>query len=541
MGKTFHKRTGLLIIGLCSIFFGLYSLYQDFSPFFKSGHEGELELIFSLVDTLIAFCFIILGLSLYYIGKYWRKSFIHLTSLCVSISLIFLTSAIVLYPIHSNAHEIVDSTQPSIDYLVINSLDVRFDNLTEIYYGENLTLELYENVESEKYNVNSLTVNQLDNMAQVLGYSDKMYEDKFIITQYVVSTIYNQLAVLSPRILEAPMTLNLIINRIDPPLVRNLEPSLIKSTYTVNQRAYFTVILPSVSQIRVVTIGNVSDEDVNSIWLNTGLDKSNSLEHKRRVVDIALSMILRELNNPNVETSSFPVPTVFAIIPENIRFFFSYDFLNPSISKRVLEVGRIRSDCENGILISEKVCSGIRATEYEKFIASIGNLAQRGDIGLSFNVSKTLEPINTIEKFEREVKEVSSLWRVSLIIAVFFFFLAFFLYSYHFRLSKKEMIGWHVPYYVSKLNLISFVSVFILILVAKLILSSGRFVELISYMLAGDSNQILPKEVFFSLPAYQVTIDIMSQIVTLSLCYLIFSVILFGFFYFMLKKSVDIS
>ena len=541
MGKSFHKRTSLLIIGLCLIFFGLYSLYQDFSPFFKSGHGGELELIFSLIDTLIAFCFIIIGLSLYYVGKYWRKSLIHLTNLCVSISLILLTSAIVLYPIHSNANEIADTTQPSIDYLVVNSLDVRFDNLTEIYYGENLTLELYENVESEKYNINSLTVNQLDSMAQVLGYSDKTYKDKLIITQYVVSTIYNQLAVLSPRILEAPMTLNLIINRIDSPLIRNLEPSLIQSTYTVNQRAYFTVILPSVSQIRVVTIGNVSDEDVNSIWLNTGLDKSNSLEHKRKVVDIALSMILRELNNPNVETSSFPVPTVFAIIPENIRFFFSYDFLNSNISKRVLEVGRIRSDCISGSLTNVQVCSGIRATEYENFILSIGNLAQRGDVGLSFNVSKTLEPINTIEKFEREVKEVSSLWRVSLIAAVFFFLLSFLLYLYHFRLSKKEVVGWYVPYYISKLNLISFVSVFILILVAKLILSSGRFVGLISYMLAGDSNQILQKEVFFSLPAYQVTVDIMSQIVTLSLCYLIFSVILFGFFYFMLKKSVEIS
>ena len=76
---------------------------------------GELEVIFSLEDTLVAFGIIMLGLSLYYIGKYWRNSLRYLTSLSVSLALLLLTFSMILYPINSNAQEIVDSTQPSID------------------------------------------------------------------------------------------------------------------------------------------------------------------------------------------------------------------------------------------------------------------------------------------------------------------------------------------------------------------------------------------------------------------------------------------
>ncbi len=540
MGKIFGKRIILVVVGFGLIFYGLYSLFGNFLPFFKSEHDGELEVIFSLGDILIAFGVTMLGLSLYYVGKYWRKSLKYLTSLSVSFALLLLTFSMILYPINSNAQEIVDSTQPSIDYLVTNSLDVGFNNLTEIYYGKNLTLELYENVDVEKYYVNSLNVNQVDTLAQILGYSYKKYMDKFILSQYAVSIIYNQIAVLSPKILDAPVTLNSIIERVDFSLIGNLNPSLLQSNYPINDKAYFTVLLPRDFQTRIVSIGNVSDEDIDSIWPNTKLGYSNSLEHKRRVIDITLSMVSSELNNSNVETSSFPVPTVFALIPENIRVFFSYDFLNPNVSKRVLEVGRMRSDCVSGSLTNEQVCSGIVATEYGNFIANIGNLSQIGDSWVSFNVSKTLEPVNTIEKLEREIKEVSSLWKVSLIVAMFFFILAFVLYFCHFKLSKKEVVFWYIPYYISKLNLLGFVSVFILILVGRLVLYSDRFVELISYVVGKDSNQIIPKEVFLSLPAYQVTVDVTSQIAALSLYYLFFSVILFAFFHFILKKSVDV-
>ena len=98
-----------------------------------------------------------------------------------------------------------------------------------------------------------------------------------------------------------------------------------------------------------------------------------------------------------------------------------------------------------------------------------------------------------------------------------------------------------MPYHVSKLNLLNFISVFILIVVGKLLLSSDRFVELISYVIAKDSNQIMSKEVFFSLPSYHVTTDVISQTATLSLYYLFFSVVLFTFFYFILKKSINVS
>ena len=299
---------------------------------------------------------------------------------------------------------------------------------------KNLTLELYKNVDVERYYVNSLNVNQVDSLAQILGYSHRKYSDKFSLSQYAVSIIYNQMIILSPKILDAPVTLNSIIERVDFSLIRNFEPSFIQSNYPINERAYFTVLLPRNFQTRIVTIGNVSDEDVNSIWSNTKLSYSNSLEHKRRVIDIALSLVSSELNNSNAKTSSFPAPTAFALIPENIRVFFSYDFLNSNISKRILEVERMRSDCISGSLTNEQVCSGIVATEYGNFIASIGNLSQIEDSWVSFNVSKTLEPVNTIEKLEREIKEVSSLWKVSLIGAMFFFILAFLLVFLSFQI-----------------------------------------------------------------------------------------------------------
>lgn len=544
MQKEFWLRFTLVSFSIILIFIGLYNIYFDISSSLQILNQSDIvQNSYSLSDSYLAFAFIFLGFIFYFIGRHWKNSLKFLTKFLIGLSIFFLTFFIILNPIHLNAEELANSVQPSIDYILSDSIDTLLEDNIEISGGKTIKLILFDNISEEKFFSNNLTQNQVIEMIETFQISKKSYEEEKYISSLIISVLYEQILSTDPKLLETPIPLSLIKNQIitqgiDINMLNSLDSSLIENLFQINSKAYLTILNGEGERVEIVNLENISPEIRDLIWNNLGFNESISNSTKLQLIEIILSHSIPELEKNGLLDIELPISTIASQIPVEIKDLFNYDLLHENITQRSQEIQKIREDCENNLINFSQICYPISLTKYENFIINLENLTANSELNLPINLSKTLQNYSSIENLEEQIKSKSSKRFFFLFLAIFIFIFSFISYYLHFKIFKRELVIEHIPYYISKLNLIDFIPTFILILIMYLLLKSGKLIEFISSLIDNSSSsQVL--EIIPNLPIYDILLNIFLDILEISLMYLILSLLFFLGMYFYLKKSLE--
>ena len=116
-------------------------------------------------------------------------------------------------------------------------------------------------------------------------------------------------------------------------------------------------------------------------------------------------------------------------------------------------------------------------------------------------------------------------------------------YYSQFKIFKEELITIHIPYFIAKFNLIYFIPIFILTWIIDYFFQSGKLLEVLQSNLIGsvNSDPLIAQTMaqVFNLPLYELLNTIISDYFYLNLYYLIFSILIYGLFYYLLKEKVN--
>ena len=289
-----------------------------------------------------------------------------------------------------------------------------------------------------------------------------------------------------------------------------------------------------------IDIDNISSEHANLIWSNLDLNESLSNSTKENILTIVLSLIYSQAQEVGLENEAISVASVSSQIPDELKDALNYDILSANTSQRVLEIGKIREDCKDGELVDlELICDPILATEYDVLMSNLENMSAESEgMDVPEVITDSLQSISTLEKLEDYIEDKTSGSRTFL---TFYFILMFFsilTYYAHFKIFNRELIFLHIPYYISKVNLIQFVPTYNILLILTLFLTSGKLLDALSGVVGPEISQmILP--IIPNLEIYGVMISILNKTLLLSTYYLIISIIIYVGFLFILKKKVE--
>ena len=537
-------RGSLIILSLVLIGFGAWQIYQIIMlnvDLFLTQSTSSIE--FNKMNIIFYLLLMSIGYVVYLIGRQWTNFFKGVTKFLVSWAVILLTVSVVLYAINSNSEEMTNSIQPSIDYMVAMSLDNVIENNVQIQEGTNVTLLFTESANVIKYSVENLTLEQALSLNSAFGFDETNDSERIIfLSKVIISLVSSEMSKINSKSVDAPIPLSLVKEEIesqgiDMSIFKNINLELLQEIYPPDEKAYIK-ILDSEIEERSVEIGNINQTTIETIWQNLNLSSNISLESKRKIIDIFLSTIIQEFEKNNIDNYQLPLASIGSMIPEEFESLLAYDILSQNISKRVEAVENFRDDCENNKINVSEICEGISMTKYENMISNFDTMIASSQMELPLNLSSTFEEYGTIEKVEEKIDSKTNLWKPLLLISVILYLLAFVTYYLHFKLFNRELILVHIPYYITKIHIINFVPTFILLGVIIFLMKTN-------YMLTVIQNALNVQEgidvisLVTNLPAYEVLMNILTQVLTLCIIILIFSLVSFGIFYFLLRKEVN--
>ncbi len=513
--KDFYARGILIFLGLILILYAGYVLFTQIENVIT---QFMINSDFSSINSLslaMPLFLLVLGMIIYFIGRHWDNSFKALTNSLVSFAVIFATIAFVFYAIGSNAQTISESIQPSIDYMVADNLDDVLLSQLPDKTGEKLTVLLASSTKLQKiYNLN-LTQNQaqyFEKIEQAFFGNQLDIPQKIQFAKLVVTQIYENLISTTPQMLETGIPLSYVNeissdmnSQIETEVMNNLDnlglndeeklliealgpqtiidtikenPDMLLDNAQINEQASINLILSENEEKRTITLGQLSDNDINLIWSNLGLDESLSTNTKRTFANIFLSLVIVEFENNNIPKTTVPIAGMGEMIPNEYKSIIAYDIFSQDISQRTSELQNIREDCESKKIQVPEVCDGIKVTQYDVMMQTLTS-----DESVQSQIPPELIPIiedyNSIEKINTSFEELGSKWKFYALISLILFLLSFASYYAHFKLFKRELIISHIPYYISKVNLISYIPTFILSLVLFYFLQPEKLLSFI--------------------------------------------------------------
>lgn len=171
-------RTIIILLGLSIMIYGSLNIYDTLQKeVIPKILINDFNIEYKLSDNAFDITLVIVGFAIFMIGIAWSNIFKSITTTSISFAVLFLTLAITIYPFYSNTENVVNSVQPSIDYIVAGSFDKILLEKIEISNGEKISL-----IYNEKTNVITIgDINQNDAnlMWKELGFkNDVSYETK---------------------------------------------------------------------------------------------------------------------------------------------------------------------------------------------------------------------------------------------------------------------------------------------------------------------------------------------------------------------------
>lgn len=537
-------RIGIVLLGILVISVGIYNFILDLSPVIDSVKLGDLQNInYSFSQSYLAFVFMAIGFIVYYIGRHWTYSLKNITNTLVMLAVFCVTVGIILYGINIKTSSVVDSIQPSIDYMIASSIDEVIANQIEIKDGESLSIILADNIQSEKIYSKNITNLQAEKITKELGLTSLNSEQQIVLGKIIVSTVYEEMLKNGPEFSNVPIPLSVVKSQIensgvDLSLIRLFDISVFESLFTINEQAYLNILIADNIQKKNIVIGNLNSNDVNLIWKNLGISPNISQESQIELTNIILSVMKSEMQKSKIENVEIPLASLKDQIPQDYKKLFNYDLLNSNLTIKQNELTRVRSDCQINKLDVKEVCDIIEMTSYDNFMSNINNLTNGANLDLPINVSSVLENVNTIDNVEKTINKKTDSYLMWFFIGGILYLISILTYFGHFKLFKRELIPLHIPYYISKVNLFNVISTFVLLGIFIYLFNSGMALEFISNIVPQTSG-IDIIDLVSHLPIYIILLDLLDFVLILTGWFLVVSLVIYLGFFIWLKIEVE--
>lgn len=533
-------RWSLFSLGFFLMLMGIFMLWNLYFPVLKNLMGGNLDFKVqgSFWPGLIVF---LIGYAFYFVGRNWRSIFKGITNSLVTIAILLFSFSLVLYPLNVYSDDIASSVQPTIDMILAESLDDVFDGQVEIRNGDNVVLILSNNTEIlEIYNSN-ITQTQADILALSIGADSLLPEDKVLLSKFLITSVSEQ-AKTQPELHDVAIPLEIIEGQLaelgmSENIFETIDFGVLATILPVDNSASIKILLSENSEEKTVTIGDLSDEDVLLIWNNLGFVDEVSISSKRKLTNIMLSLYLTELEKVGFANTPFPVASLAGAIPEDYKEFSKYDLYSESLSVRAEAIINIREDCLSGYIGIDEVCDMILFTDYDylmKNLDSLENVTEEEGLDIPIVV---YEGYDSIENIENSLYESSKSWLVFFIVGLVLIGVSFATYYLHFSLFGRELIGVHIPYYISKQNLFSTIPFFIIFWIFHYVVTNNIIFDFVSDMVVDESVKS-SLESFSSLPITFVIYDMFDLMFSICVYYLLISILFFALMYGLIRKKV---
>lgn len=530
-------RTLIIFTSIIFMILGLFGIWNILNPIITNVMSGESIPKVTINDFMSGIIFIVLGIILFTIGKNWRDIFKSISHMLVSLAILCFSISFIMISVNIHNEEIVNSVQPSIDYLLASSIDTFLNDNVEIS-KEPIKLQLSNNSEKEIFYVKNLTLRQANVIVEPLNIeiSD---EDQIFLGKFLIYNMHKYIIENNPEMINSAIPVSMLKNEIekngiDTSLLSNI--GLVKDSIELNEDAYIKVIVSENIEIKEIIPSQISDEDVILIWKNLDFSENVSFDTKKKIVQLGIGYINKEIKKTGIEIDSIPVASISEQIPNEIKQITNYDILNNNITVRSEEIKELREDCKSNKINSSDFCTPILLTDYNNLMNTLPNMTEDMGLPIPLNFSESLELYNTTENLGNTIDEKTSKGYLFLFLGVLLMSMAIGTYYLNFKINNRELILIHVPYYIAKINLINYVPAFLLFLLMYFIIVSGKLTQIVSNLLPPEMTTGI--DALIEMPIFQTILDIFDQIIFLNLIYLGISILLFGLFFLLLKKEV---
>ncbi|MCA9497410.1 MAG: hypothetical protein KC589_10805, partial [Nanoarchaeota archaeon] len=505
------------------------------SPFIDSITNINSNFELSIIPIIFYF---ILFIILIKIAIHWEYILKSLTKSFISIAIIFLTIGFMLLAVNNKADDLADSLQPSIDQLIISSLDQMLEKDFQIRNGETINLILATKIETQNLCIKDLKPSDAKIFSNAFEL-DLSETEELSFAKFIINSVYEQQA--SNKELE---NLAIPVNTIktlaqDQGIdlgILDMIPdfTLLDNFYTPNEDACILVLLTEGEETKTIEIGKVSDNDLNLIWKNLDLEGAVSKQTKNKLVDIALSFTLSELEKQEMANIALPIASISSMIPPEAKTILNYDIFSENEEVRLNLLTNMRNECSNS---SSEICEGIMLTKYDNFMKNIDNLTAESGLVLPESILETLKKFDEISKIRESLNKSTKIWVYFILLYFLLMALAFISYIGHFKLFKRELIKYHISFFISKFNLIHILVYFIFLAIIYYLFASNFIFNIIIKSAPEEIASTI--SLALSLPTLTLIIDIMGNILMYTMVYLVASIVVFGIFYYLLREEVN--
>lgn len=544
INKIMISRIVITIIGILFLLNGIFEIYKVFSKTLVNTFGLSLT-AYDTGNLIYAIIFIIQGYILTNIGIHYKNFFKYITTGIISISIFLFSLSFLFIVLDNNSNDLVTSIQPSIDILLASSVDTIIDESLDILNGRTVDVTLSEDIQIERFNNYDLTDKQADFFTSTLDITGIDTEKKLYLTRLIISMVFEQIEKTDGLSADTAIPLNEIKTQItstgvDLNVLKTLDETLVNQVYPVNINAYITLLISTNDEIKTLTIGKLTNDEIEQIWEQLGLNKNISTQTKTKVLDMFLSVILSEISNADSSglITSIPLATIKTMIPQGIFEILSYDILHPDFTYRAQEIANLRNSCEEETIDFKEICDIIKLTKYNYFMSEIINLSATANIQIPQLYLNEIEKVNTIDKLETTIKTVSQTRYLVLVIAIIIFLIAFGSYLIHNKINDIQMSKLETLYKVNKINLISFSFSYVFLIIGVLLITGDKLFDLIILKIPTEYGTIV--EIVKTLPIFIEFTNLLNLIIILSTIYLFILLFIFVFLYYYNKKTQSI-
>lgn len=531
-----------IILRYVAIFFSIiflliggYNIFKIVSELTNSILESG-NVSFEFWFFVISVFLLILGYTFLMIGIKWKKSFGHFSKSVVGIAILSLSIFIILYSINSNSDDVVESIQPSLDYLVASSFEDMLSQSLDENSGEEVKVIFSNNQDIRKIYVSNITDETANLFHKNLELDDMNISEKRFLTKFLINEFYKEMSIQDPNLPNTPISFDMMKKTlasmgVGNSLFNNLY--MIRNTYEINSSAYITISLSNNTDSKTLIIGNVTKVQAEMLWDNLNF-KNVSSETKITYSNIFLSMLKDEMDKSGmVDDITIPLSSIAGVLPGEVKTITGYDIFHENISIRVLEINRMRDDCKL-INSSSEICSIIILTEYDTLMKNVNNISKSSNVELPFNLSN-LESINSVQKIDNTIDSKTSNWGTFLLFWFIFMALAVGFFYINLKINYENHEVSKIAYYITRFNLENHIPAFIIFIIFYYFIASGYLVKILSSFFPKDLFEIL--NLVVDMPIYNVFIDIFWLVILLNIVYVVISIVCFIVAYYFHKKS----
>lgn len=553
MNFDFEKilRYFLFFLGFIGLIFVAYNMYVLFSSIFNNSLEDfTTNQIFFSKDLLIMGIIAFISYYLIKVSYKWKDFFLSFSKSLISFAIIFFSLSFVFFAIGNNYEELTNSIQPSIDLILLSSVD-ELINLNTVSQDMSFNFSYYQNpiylnIKNSDLNSEEITILAKKFNIENLEQNKKEFIIKFLITEMSKELNKNQF---SDSIVIPLSFLEKINYDSDIQIINSLDMNSVSNLYQFDNSSELVFVYGDEFKTYNFDLNNPDEKLIEIMWLNLGLAENISLETKTIYLNFLFSQMSQFIYSNDYFSESISIETLSSVIPDEIKNIFNIDLFSPDINTRLDSLNDLRNNCDTNSVYKNSqyissICEQILLTNYDNIAKDLDSIKY---LEIENQLDNNYDDSNEDLENDSNIGSFSSLEQIRIYFSEYkikfykFFFIGLILilltiisYLIHLKINILPDSHSEIGYFISKYNLLFYLPSYIISLILFYLLFTDILFDLIynlfSSFLSFDT-QILSQLMIIS-----VIKDISLEFIILSTFYLLFSILIYLSYFLFDKK-----